>query len=470
MKTGLLLALLTLLPLRAPAADTTVYVDTDTPIVQSYMGAGVQWDPSDRWDYTDAQWDRIDRRVDFLRPSFIRCCLSAGNYCTGFDAQGAPVYHWDAPTMKRLAHILDHCQARHIDVLLGEWGPDFGMAWDDPRWSRLIGDCLDHLIRVRGYTCIKFYNKINEPHGGRDQFAVWARAQRSLKTELVAHGLSRQVTIVGPDHSEGRDALEWVNWMTKDAPDLAGAYETHWYGSIGAEIQSGDIETILRAARRMINAQDPQGRRKRFFLGESGTGDWVNGDTNRYIHDFAYGVYMGDYLAQTMRAGLDGQSAWDLDDSMHQNNDAGTHGVPAEYDFKTWGFWNTMGTAMGRPEDENLRPWYYAWSLLSRCFPRGAKIVRATDTHLPGVRTTAAVIPHGGKWDLSLALVTTRPRPDPSTSAFPMPAARRSRSTTISRRTGLPTPPVSRSPNSVCESLVSNRASTCLCRHKALSS
>ena len=54
----------------APPADATVYVDTDAAIVKSYTGAGVQWDPSD-YVYTDAQWERITKRVDALRPQFI---------------------------------------------------------------------------------------------------------------------------------------------------------------------------------------------------------------------------------------------------------------------------------------------------------------------------------------------------------------------------------------------------------------
>jgi hypothetical protein len=95
-------------------------------------------------------------------------------------------------------------------------------------------------------------------------------------------------------------------------------------------------------------------RRRRFFLGESGTGDWYPPDNNRLIRDFSYGVYMGDHAAQTLRAGLDGQSAWMLDDSMH--NQAGSinagnvpSGAPArDGDVKPWGMWNSEGTAIGR--------------------------------------------------------------------------------------------------------------------------
>ena len=182
----------------SPAA---VNIDTDTVLVQRYTGPGVQWDPSD-YAYTDAQWTRIFRRVDALHPSFIRCCLGASFYCTGFDARGKPIYAWDTPGMGRLYRILDYCQKRHVEVLMGEWGPDFGMTTDDPRWSNLIGDCLEHLVRVKGYTCIKYYNKQNEPRGtallspdGRRPRKVWrqnfsggAWTSRSLSLARIRRG------------------------------------------------------------------------------------------------------------------------------------------------------------------------------------------------------------------------------------------------------------------------------------------
>ena len=93
---------------------------------------------------------------------------------------------------------------------------------------------------------------------------------------------------------------------------------------------------------------------------------------------------MSDYLLQTMRAGIGGVSAWDLDDSMHpQAKIAPTPANPHAYNLKVWGFWNTLGGVMGKPEDENLRPWFYPWSLLCRSFPRGMKMVSVSGTAFP---------------------------------------------------------------------------------------
>ena len=404
-------------PSAGTAYDATVYIDTDTTVVKSYTGAGVQWDPSD-YAYTDAQWDRIFRRVDVLRPQFIRCCLTSDFYCTGFDAQGQPVYAWDTAGMGRLYKILDYCQSHHVEVLLGEWGPSFGMATDDPRWSRLIGDCLEHLVRVKGYTCIRYYNKQNEPSGDQSAFDRWKVSQESLAADLHKRGLNRQVALVGPDTS-GTDLMWWADSAVNALPQTLGVYEVHWYAQ-DDEITGGVIEKTMRRRRDYAATHDPAGREKPFLVAEAGTSDtmtavthdWNSGDSNTKIRDFSYGVYMSDYLLQTMRAGIGGVSAWDLDDSMHsQAKIAPTAQNPNAYNLKVWGFWNTLGGAMGKPDDENLRPWFYTWSLLCRTFPRGMTIVRASSAPFPGVRVAAATRANGSKSDISLAVVNDSDTP-----------------------------------------------------------
>ena len=403
---------------RASSPEAAVYIDTDTTVVQNYTGVGVQWDPSSVVGYTDAQWKRIFRRVDILKPSFIRCCLVPDFYCKGFDAQGEPLYQWDSETMARLYKILDYCQARHIEVILGEWGPSFGLKIDDPRWSRLIGDCVEHLIRGKSYTCIGYYNKQNEPQGGHDYFELWKSSQVNLASELKKRGLSRQVKQVGPDVS-GPNLFGWVDSAVAELPQTLSVYEVHWYAS-DDEIRDGKIEATLRKKRRFITAHDPLGRIKPFLITEAGTndslaavtGDWNSGDSNTKIRDQEYGLLMSDYLVQTMRAGVGGVSAWDLDDSMHpQAKIAPTPENPKAYNLKVWGFWNSIGRQMGRPEDEALRPWFYPWALLCRSFPRGARIVSAGGTGLPGLRAAAALLPYGITQDMSVALVNDSDTP-----------------------------------------------------------
>lgn len=212
---------------------TDIAVDTDTTVTRSIMGVGIQWDPSDTFDYTPDQWKMIYRRVDFMRPSFIRCCLGAGSYCTGFnslpggdgrggvDSAGTPIYNWQSHGMQQLYPILDYCQSHHVDVLLGEWGPPFGMTIDDPRWSRLITDLLSYLVKKRGYTCIRYYNKQNEPSTNQ---SGWQTSETSLKADFTAKGLDSRVAVVGPDTS-GTGLFSWVDFAASQMPGVIDDYE-----------------------------------------------------------------------------------------------------------------------------------------------------------------------------------------------------------------------------------------------------
>jgi hypothetical protein len=153
-------------------------------------------------------------------------------------------------------------------------------------------------------------------------------------------------------------------------------------------VLDGKIEQLLKEKREMLLKADPQAASKPLFIGESGMIEGkTNGDQQPRVKEFSYGVLMADYFAQVARAGWQGATAWDLDDALHVNT-GGHVNPPAERTLKIWGFWNTQGSAMGHPEDEAIRPWFYTWSLMARLFPPGARIVAAESD--PGVRALAA--------------------------------------------------------------------------------
>jgi len=391
----------------APANTGTVIIDTDSAVVKDYWGAGVQWDPSDQFDYTQEQWNYIDQRVAFIQPGFIRCCITGAAYSTGFNASGNPIYQWDSPLMKRLYHILDFCQAHHVRVILGDWWPTFGLTWDDPRWDRLLGDLFNHLVKTKGYTCIAAVNKYNEPSGTYDDFLAWKKGQLSIKATLEKKGLADQVVVAAPDSWE-----PWIGWTAGHLGGTVGLYESHLYPK-DSIIESGKAESIARGFREEVNALDPNGLNVPYLLGEAGTGDWPGKgvDSNTHIRDFIYGVYMADYFVQSGHGGLHGMSAWMLDDSMHNQDHTlqikgVTTGDPKVDDnLKEWGMWNTMGTSMGKPDEEKPRPWYTAWALASHCFPRGATVLSTGPAPFDGTRVGASMVRHGNQADLGIIVV-----------------------------------------------------------------
>ena len=90
-------------------------------------------------------------------------------------------------------------------------------------------------------------------------------------------------------------------------------------------------------------------------------------------------------------------------------------------DIKIWGFWNELGEEMAaqnaehnvtgrantvKASDENLKPWYYTWSMLCRYFPSGTKILETTDSYVDQLRVTSGIIPVADdKGDISIAVV-----------------------------------------------------------------
>ena len=125
-------------------------------------------------------------------------------------------------------------------------------------------------------------------------------------------------------------------------------------------------------------------------------------DSQPHIYEHNYGVWMADYNMQCARAGMAGTIAWDLDDAMHINKDKDSKWPDVTQTlFKKWGFWNSLAKEISHPEDMNLRPWFFTWSLLSRSFPPGCTTLKTSETLVPGLRTLAARV---GK-AFSLALV-----------------------------------------------------------------
>jgi hypothetical protein len=392
-------------------------VDVHSTLVKSFFGLGIQWDPYSYPPRPEA-WRLTLHRLDFAKPAFFRVMTGANSYCQGFDAAGEPRYVWtegEAAIRKRLGsllNILDYAQTNNIDVLLGEWSPPGRLGSganenvahpDDPRWARLVTDFVNWLRTNRGYSVVRFYNLMNEPNGswmwpgGKVDYHAWSAGIRGLRKQFDAHGLA-DLPIVGPDNSWN---WEWADRVSLDLPEAIGDWEMHWYAT-DRDVLSGAIEKVLAAKRKVIQANDPHAAAKRFFLAESGLLDGkCNGDQQPRVKTFPYGVMMADYAAQVAQAGWMGLCAWDMDDAMHPVS--GHPPVPTDTTLKLWGFWNTQGTAMGHPDDENIRPWFYTWSMMSRLFPRDTRIVGVSPTGLSNLRVIAGET--SGRQQLNIMLV-----------------------------------------------------------------
>jgi hypothetical protein len=447
----------------AHAATTTappLTIFTDEPAGPPLMGLGVELDPYDTVAPGQMNWALLTQRLAFMRPGFLRVVEPASTYFSGYDATGNPTYRWTDPHVQELLSILSIAKDLGITVVLGDWGDPL-IGGD----ARIPIEFIGELRSTYGYTNIAYYNVTNEPNDSVScDFTCWTKMMKAIAAEIDREGYQSWLSLVGPDNANSWDDTQtaqgldrtvgldrdnplggdsWLSDTLTSIPSLIGAYDSHRYATIWG-IEHGVYGDQVRARREEISNLDSPA--KPYFAGEVGltarevspftardslksrtSGSWLAlmdpssssrvstfVDSQPHIADFDYGVWMGDMMIQSLGAGLAGASAWDLDDAMHVGGQYGAE------DLKRWGFWNSLGGQDGYPaSDLALRPWYYAWSVLSRAFPAGSESLTVPASGVPGVRVAAARIPDGSGFDLSLAVVNDSDTPRTITLTVP---------------------------------------------------
>jgi hypothetical protein len=437
-----------------PAPALTLY--TDQLADPAFMGLGVQFDPYDTLQPSQINWPLITQRLGFMSPGLLRVVEPASDYFGGYDSSGNPTYRWTSPHVQELLTILGYAQSHGITVVLGDWANP--LIHND---ARIPADFIGVLHSVYGYTNVRYYNVMNEPNGNPScAFTCWTGIMQAVSAEITKLGFQSWLQLVGPDNANSWDdtqaaqALDrsagldadnplggdaWVTYTAQTIPGMIGAYDSHRYATIWG-VQNGVYGDQVLARREEISNLDSPA--KPYFAGEVGltarqvtpftaralrntrslmslldpsaTSASTFVDSQPHITQFNYGVWMGDMMVQAISAGLSGASAWDLDDAMHVGGGYGN------LNLKQWGFWNSLGSQNGYPaSDLAPRPWYYAWSIISRAFPAGSQTLVLPSTGVPGVRVAAARIPNGTGYDLSLAIVNDSATPNSITLTVP---------------------------------------------------
>ena len=409
------------------ANSYVVLLDFGKPVNTDIIANGVQWSAYPHADTKDAEWgllmtphkwSRVFERLDYIKPGIIRVMDQAGwRYFKGVDASGNPILDFNTDEVKALFNVLDYCQKNNIVVIFGEWGaPGFwgepGMIdrSDDTRWISMITRYLDYLINKKGYSCIKYYNLVNEPNGNwastNGDWDQWKKGLLMLNDSIASIGLKGKLQIAGPDAVVVYDnptspykGFEWIDESIKQLDHIIGAYDVHAYPD-GESVRSGEFGKYYGD---IYNKVKPTG--KKLLLGELGlkySGDLFlknrelaladpnasKDDSNMFVYEYFYGLDVADAVIQAMNNCLEGAIAWDLDDAMHTQDDKGD-----KTKLKRWGMWNSLGTELcHNPKDENLRPWFYTWSLMCRYFPSGMSIARTSVDSGSPLKVVAGVL------------------------------------------------------------------------------
>jgi len=435
-KTAAFLSFAAALMLAASCSDGVNLTVTGEIINPCYLGNGVEWDPYDEaasWgrQLDDSDWEELYRRLDFMQPQYVRCMINSPfTYYDGGDYD-------DARNSYNIKKLLGYCQSRGVMVVYGEYNPPSWDLMDSQEWVRASVRHLNWLVTENGFDCIRHFVIFNEPDGNwaapNGDYDFWKSMVIRFRAEMEKYpGLSEKVTIAGPDAViDYRNSASpygfkgWLEHSVQDLSDILGVYDMHAYP--GQEyVRSGRFRKTLEELRSMTD--------KPIILGEAGYKYFsdpadsllareyrkrVEGhpftrgsDCNMLVYDPFYALDMPLLLMSVMNSGFSGAAAWMLDDAMHTNGDSGR-----PEDLKIWGMWNILGEdVFGDASQEELRPWYWTWSLMCRNFPSGSEILRVRGTLPESFGMTAARTPSGS---YSVAMVNYGPEPRSVTLSLP---------------------------------------------------
>lgn len=395
-----------------PKSVDALIIKTQAPISTNFIGNGAQWggfEIIESWtgsdDFNDADWAKLKERMDFMRPPFIRIMISAGwNYLDSEDG-----FNPDRAT-SAFYRMMQYCTDNSITVMFGEWGHVFlnnDKSEINFKWLDYSVDYLDYLINDKGFSCVKYFNMINEPNGDwstvKADYNLWSTVVSEFLTRLETKGLAQKVKVAGPDVAIFGDTND-VSWLSKaeaDFGDQMALYDIHSYPT-KSFVNGDNYLGILKAYKNSIPAN------KQIVVGEIGlkyydsdsdlqeenarrieVDPYASDDSNMFAFDGFYGIDVSDAIVQTMMAGYSGALVWDVDDAMY-NSDGNSAGENYKK-LKRWGFWNILGEeAFGGSADEEIRPFFYPVSLLCRYFPQGSDIMEVELPNKKGLRAIAA--------------------------------------------------------------------------------
>lgn len=379
--------------------NTIIISVENTTVSTGYVGNGVEWDPYDEvelWgaSISNKDWDKIFKRLDFMRMGYVRCMINSP-----FRYYNIETGEYDKTrNIESISRVLKYCTDNDITVMFGEYNPPTWEMKTSQKWIDMSVDYLNYLVNELGFSCIKYFVIFNEPDGDwastNGDYQLWRNMLVRFSNKMDEYpDLSNKVSFAAPDvvidyknPQSPYTASEWIKETAKDVDSLVGIYNIHAYPG-QHEVRSGKYTDILARHKEFV----PKG--KKIILGEAGYKYWreadsllmreynrrleshpftKGSDSNMFVYDYFYGLDMALLCMEVMNGGYSGVAAWMLDDAMHSNGDSGNI-----KDIKLWGMWNILGEEVfGDNSQEDIRPWYYTWSLMCRYFPSGSSILK----------------------------------------------------------------------------------------------
>ncbi|MEN6449936.1 MAG: hypothetical protein ABFC96_05560 [Thermoguttaceae bacterium] len=306
------------------------YSNIPHPVFGNLSHGGSGWGgypPAD----DEAAWGQIDRHARWLGLDWNRVEVEQRIYEPERDR-----FHWDNAEMRILYRILDWCEANRADVFLQQMWANVRWntfpEWRDDAAARVhsaplstedfaegLATFVEHLVKRKGYTCIRWICVSNEPNGWWKRYPNVAVPMRpalaAVRKALDVRGI--RIPLSGPDTVGGVPLLpprigEAVPVLLPerfDFGDLLGAYDFHTYNETFDWL--GKTNYMSWADKNTADwAVYAHRQGKPLFMSELGTMDNGYGEDSPAPGSYRSALQDVELIVRRIAAGADGFNRW----------------------------------------------------------------------------------------------------------------------------------------------------------------
>lgn len=360
-------------PAPAPAGPVTLNV-TDQVVCPALFGFGAE---DDGWFHLEKNIEEgvteednalREERIRWIKPEWIRTFIWIPEWCPSGDLE---TFDFDTAGMRSHYRSLDLYQklGARVNLVDVEWKLE-GIYDDPARVARAVGALFEHLIKVKGYTCIKYWTLTNEPDSNFSRqrayrFDHFLKIHRLVKEEFKKRGL--QIQIVGSDDADARAFYETCV-ADPEYFALTDIFCSHTYPRSTALFA---VPEYFDSRLRPLEAKQPV---KPFIVGELGfLGEHFTSHDNPLMLTYPYAIWSSAFVIEGLNRGVAGFSIWTMNEVYYPGGGKMQFGL---WDFKDKGW--------------TPRPVYYAWANFCR-LTRAGDAVRRCDSSSPE-RVIGAVV------------------------------------------------------------------------------
>jgi len=336
---------------------------TEEVVCEGLIGFGGE---DDGWFYTPGNKRRgvneadialNEARLKWLDPDWVRMFVWAREWCPSGDWK---TFTWDNPGMESHYRTLDLYQeiGATVNITGVEWGMSRKMFQGDPEpLAKAFGELMEHLIRVKGYTCVRRWTLSNEPNGAfinmGGTFDFFVKIHELVRREFKRRGLD--IAIVGSDDAQD---LAWFKRCVGDEAyfNAVDLFASHRYFRVH---ERGLIPSFYDERIGMLRGRKP------LVVGEFGFQDERSAVTkNPIMTEYRYAPWTAAFIIDGLNRGVAGFSIWTLHEFVYSGGGHMTYGL--------WGFKDT---------NWQVKPVYHAMAMFTRLAEGGDAVRMCKSSH-----------------------------------------------------------------------------------------